>query len=1173
MNPFTVYSVGDGLFMKRVLEAIAMLNNDGVLHSLGTIGLLCAILLVGFRGVSEGRGPDIASLLGGLILFLCMFGATATVIIEDIGLAPGEIQENTYTVANVPYGVAFMGSMMSSIGVKLTEKMEQAYGFSTSTASIRDVGFGRSLEWLAAIRYARTSAGTSNPTFERFRTNLVQYMRFCSAQAILRDPGRVATMMNATDPLATTAFGFDNPWVTTPWQTGGTVSDVSCDVALERLRTYSDSDDLMSDFAEGVAGPMGYSGTTSAYSQAQDAFQTLNVGLTQAQRYILGTVMNASWRSASANIPYIGDQQAIQIAMMMQASEQQATQFAGEETMFRRMMRPIMAFLESMVYAAAPFMAMVAGLGRIGLSMVGRYALITLWVTLWMPTLAIINMFQITMADRAIHSVLNPAGGGNAFQIGSLSGSGYVENAVIDWIGTGALLAASTPMITLMILFGSAMTAVGLANQLKGGDHINEKVPSPDAAQNSPAMQHQAIFDSSHVKGVTEKDAPLPTFDFSQTAQTVASSRASELAASSQRWTAGTGKEVSQAISHDLASGVGIDNRGEVKLTQSEGRAIEASRMEGVDYSVGGSAASRMILGVAASQEAGARLDLGKASKAIAGMLGKAVEKMGSKDGQKYLEQLGDSLGIGGGGSIRAEDRIERIADQMAKVADNLNAAMKSSDSVRGEIANASSQIISQNARETGTQSAKVANSATFKKDSEDLQQKQNAYEEASSLASSSAIGQRMDLGHITKKMMDSGADSRYEGQAMALSSNDTFGRVAKAVEESGFFGSMKTNGRQIRAAAAFMILNNHVPPSAGVNLNEGLSKDDARIANAQRAEAGLSLLSDTGLLLTSARGAGSGAVPAFNSNEGVAGSVVAGAATDMVESAKPGVPNGTESQAKSAASAMFTEQGQRRSSINIAPTVGVNPSEVEDGVKNATANKENHGYGKFSSVDRGAENLNDKHQDNAREVKAGQDVVDANAAHIESRNEAVSAAGEGLAGIGFGGALRAIRGMPAKDGVTDNFLNWEAVGMGSAPKPPATSHNVEFGQMVQDAMNGQYTNGRKLPFASAVVMAGIQAENSPSGLSSEQRQVVAEAYESLSDDGKVAAENIDAKSQWGVNRPEVLPQGSVAELANAGKESTFKYKEMPDAAKINHLVGYEQDEGNHVPQSVFRKD
>jgi hypothetical protein len=52
-----------------------------------------------------------------------------------------------------------------------------------------------------------------------------------------------------------------------------------------------------------------------------------------------------------------------------------------------------MTFFEGFLYAIAPLMAFAVALGPVGIAMVGKYLLFGLWIQLWLPIMAVINLY------------------------------------------------------------------------------------------------------------------------------------------------------------------------------------------------------------------------------------------------------------------------------------------------------------------------------------------------------------------------------------------------------------------------------------------------------------------------------------------------------------------------------------------------------------------------------------------------------------------------------------------------------------------------------------------------------------------------------------------------------------------------------------------------------------
>jgi conjugal transfer mating pair stabilization protein TraG len=76
-----------------------------------------------------------------------------------------------------------------------------------------------------------------------------------------------------------------------------------------------------------------------------------------------------------------------------QAAQQRNAQWAAEQTLFTRIVRPMMTFFEGLIFAITPLMAFTIALGPAGIAMTGKYLLFGLWIQLWMPIMAIINLY------------------------------------------------------------------------------------------------------------------------------------------------------------------------------------------------------------------------------------------------------------------------------------------------------------------------------------------------------------------------------------------------------------------------------------------------------------------------------------------------------------------------------------------------------------------------------------------------------------------------------------------------------------------------------------------------------------------------------------------------------------------------------------------------------------
>lgn len=68
-------------------------------------------------------------------------------------------------------------------------------------------------------------------------------------------------------------------------------------------------------------------------------------------------------------------------------------------------------------------------------------------------------------------------------EVPSFAGMMQMDSVLQTWIATGGMLVSSVPAISLMLVYGSAITATHLAGRLQNGDTIDEKMASPDVAK------------------------------------------------------------------------------------------------------------------------------------------------------------------------------------------------------------------------------------------------------------------------------------------------------------------------------------------------------------------------------------------------------------------------------------------------------------------------------------------------------------------------------------------------------------------------------------------------------------------------------------------------------------------------------------------------------------------
>ena len=559
---FEIYSIGDGLFMRRVIDSVAAMSNAGLLMQLVGLSMMIGLLIMGFRNVIHGGNKlDLGATFVSLILGFIMFGMTADVVIHDMNFAPGENDNPAYAVANVPFGVAATGYIVSGIGYELTLSMEQGYGlYAGGRSSLIEGGFGNTLEWINAMRmWEVPSFSDESGTVSNFKNNLASYMESCVKPAIEMNHLRLDWILStktlwtygtAVGP-GTGGIGYGSEYLMVEFEAAdGTKATVTCNAGFQLLDAVRPS--VFPAYADALALKninMSTGGMDTA-AKLNEAYAAIGFTTSQMQNLVVAELVGLSLENAIAGKTTSAALASQSKMMVEQAAMQRSIQWAAEETMFRRIMRPMMAFFESLMYALAPFMALAIGLGQFGLQTIGKYLMLSIWVVLWLPMLSIIELYQMTMMQHAVNAMMKGIEGHGAGAGVSIATADAVRASAIEWLGAGAAMAAFTPALTLAVVWGGAITASALAGQMRGGDTINEKMTTPDVAGTPAATGVQSNYGYSAGGGTAQSGSVIPSISMKQVSGTAISSTAAEQQANSQS----VAKEVSQIMSSSMSA-------------------------------------------------------------------------------------------------------------------------------------------------------------------------------------------------------------------------------------------------------------------------------------------------------------------------------------------------------------------------------------------------------------------------------------------------------------------------------------------------------------------------------------------------------------------------------------------------------------------------------------------
>lgn len=469
------------------------------------MGFLIGLLFICFQSVFQGaQRINLQQTLVCFIVYLCMFGPSCTVLIEDV--YKGQVRN----VDNVPLGVGVSGMAISNIGYGLTKMMEQAFSDVDRTT---EHGFGESLRILNELRVLNTDKDQMWMVIDRDlgnwgqgQSNSQQAVRNYLSECLFVDValGRI----QSPSVLASTSWSDAEVWqsrsdahavylpVTGTNQTTGIVSCSRAYDLLDRTVMRRLGANVFQDWLDERLG--GVQSPDATQPATQVALTSMGLAQDKVQDFMQSLAINTIYDEAVADF-YLTYHDQVSAAAVRQAQIQRNTQWASEGTMFLAAARALMAFFEGFIYAITPIVGFLIVTGAFGLGLVGKFLLLIVWIQLWLPILSITNLYINIGARSAVSASLGA------------DPSMYTINEmwaqVATWVSTGGMMAAATPMIALFLITGSTYAFTTLTNRLGGQDHFNERATSPDAITTGAVMARAAAYSANRTQGIVQTGA------------------------------------------------------------------------------------------------------------------------------------------------------------------------------------------------------------------------------------------------------------------------------------------------------------------------------------------------------------------------------------------------------------------------------------------------------------------------------------------------------------------------------------------------------------------------------------------------------------------------------------------------------------------------------------------
>ena len=472
---YELYSIGSAKFLREIFNSVAMITGSGDFLGACVVAIMLGVILAVVKGIMTGGGKiEVGAIVVSSLVTCIMFVPRATVVVEDV------YNGSTYAVDNVPIGVAAPGMFISRVGFTIAELMDQGFSTVDTNFGITNRPFLESTKILSNLRNPQfansvwdqlgkhTNSDVKRSFYNFFKECTMLKYNFDKTKSV--DQDQKMTLENLMDDFQSNVF------YTEIYVDGKAVTKTCNDAnAILKSKINQLNGDLVNN---AMPAPKEYGSNTA--TEMTDAISMLRLTSADAMEMVKLSIVQPVYDKALAG--YFDNSGDVVAALTINnAIQQRNAQWSMEQSLFLNTVRPIITFFEGFVYAVTPFMAILICMGAFGLGIAIKYFQTLIWIQLWMPILAIINLYIYMSAQGAVDSA-----GIVDKHIDSFYALGTLAQTVETWTSVGGMLAAMTPVIAFFIVAGSAYTFTSIASKLNGADHIDEKAMSPDVLKQAP---------------------------------------------------------------------------------------------------------------------------------------------------------------------------------------------------------------------------------------------------------------------------------------------------------------------------------------------------------------------------------------------------------------------------------------------------------------------------------------------------------------------------------------------------------------------------------------------------------------------------------------------------------------------------------------------------------------
>lgn len=484
---YTIYATGDGRFMYEVFQSIALIFDTSSFIGLISVGFLLQVIILTVKAI-QNQKLELHHLMVSFIMYGVLFVPKGDVAITDIHTS------QTRVVANVPLGLAAGGELMSTAGYAITNLFETNFApVSLDHASyngVLDDGYLAPLKLLLKLREIPLDSGDKT---QIAADNIRNYIAQCSLKKLDAGMTTIQKIRSEDDAWDELKHPIHTASMTHVGVSTGAPAVVSCYDATTLISADLDrSAPFYNQALEELNASSGYALNDGDIPIQGAIDQYLGVSI-DAYQYII----NASISSVFEDGLAMGNARRNDIAAtitIQEAKTRRNIAYAAEASIFATIMKPMMSFIEVLIYAVSPLMAFLIVAGPAGIGLAAKYLTLGAWVQLWLPLLAIVKLYIYLVMTQQIDELVS----GKPGVTHSIAAQFAYNDTMGGYIGIASMLVSAVPAIALMLIYGGAVTATNLAGKLSSSGFVNSSGVAPSTVSASAGKASSGLQDAAY---------------------------------------------------------------------------------------------------------------------------------------------------------------------------------------------------------------------------------------------------------------------------------------------------------------------------------------------------------------------------------------------------------------------------------------------------------------------------------------------------------------------------------------------------------------------------------------------------------------------------------------------------------------------------------------------------